>query len=101
MHGMPAALAPPVTWHNTRWKFVTQNTKALMGRMKHLPPAAALARITETKSVARAIFDEVENGDEDIFPDPMSASMADGWRSGAAKALERQLAALASTVPAA
>jgi NAD(P)-dependent dehydrogenase (short-subunit alcohol dehydrogenase family) len=53
------------------------------------------------ESVARAIFDGVENGDEDIFPDPMSASMADGWRGGAAKALERQLAALASTVPAA
>ena len=53
------------------------------------------------ESVARAIFDGVENGDEDIFPDPMSASMADGWRGGAAKALERQLAALASAVPAA
>ena len=40
-------------------------------------------------SVARAIFDGVENDEEDIFPDPMSESMAQGWRSGPAKALER------------
>jgi NAD(P)-dependent dehydrogenase (short-subunit alcohol dehydrogenase family) len=45
------------------------------------------------ESVARAIFDAVEAGEEDIFPDPMSASMADSWRHGAAKALERQNAA--------
>jgi short-subunit dehydrogenase len=44
-------------------------------------------------SVARAIFDGVEKGEEDIFPDPMSGSMAEGWRNGAAKALERQFAA--------
>jgi NAD(P)-dependent dehydrogenase (short-subunit alcohol dehydrogenase family) len=47
------------------------------------------------QSVARAIFDGVDNGEDDIFPDPMSASMADDWRGGAAKALERQNAALA------
>ena len=45
------------------------------------------------ESVARAIFDAVEAGEEDIFPDPASASVADSWRSGAAKALERQNAA--------
>jgi NAD(P)-dependent dehydrogenase (short-subunit alcohol dehydrogenase family) len=47
------------------------------------------------ESVARAVFDGVENDDEDIFPDPMSGSLAQGWRSGRAKALERQYAALA------
>ena len=47
------------------------------------------------ESVARSIFDGVEKDEEDIFPDPMSESMAESWRSGAAKALERQLAALA------
>jgi NAD(P)-dependent dehydrogenase (short-subunit alcohol dehydrogenase family) len=46
-------------------------------------------------SVARAIFDGLEAGEEDIFPDPMSRSLADAWRDGAAKALERQYAALA------
>jgi NAD(P)-dependent dehydrogenase (short-subunit alcohol dehydrogenase family) len=45
------------------------------------------------ESVARAIFDAVDSGEEDIFPDPASASVADSWRSGAAKALERQNAA--------
>ena len=47
------------------------------------------------ESVARAILDAVETGEEDIFPDPMSASMADSWRNSAAKTLERQNAALA------
>jgi NAD(P)-dependent dehydrogenase (short-subunit alcohol dehydrogenase family) len=45
------------------------------------------------ESVAQAIFDGLEKGEEDIFPDPMSASIADSWRSGVAKALERQFAA--------
>jgi NAD(P)-dependent dehydrogenase (short-subunit alcohol dehydrogenase family) len=44
--------------------------------------------------VAAAILDGVENGEEEIFPDPMSGSMADGWRNGFAKAFERQNAAL-------
>jgi NAD(P)-dependent dehydrogenase (short-subunit alcohol dehydrogenase family) len=50
-------------------------------------------------SVARAILDGVEAGEEDIFPDPMSQIMAAGWRSGAAKAFERQNAALAQAQP--
>ena len=45
------------------------------------------------ESVARAIFDGVEEGEEDIFPDPMSLSIAASWRAGAAKALERESAA--------
>ncbi len=49
------------------------------------------------QAVGRAIFDGVERGEEDIFPDPMSQSMAESWRSGAAKALERQNAALVPT----
>jgi NAD(P)-dependent dehydrogenase (short-subunit alcohol dehydrogenase family) len=51
------------------------------------------------ESVARAILDGVEKGEEDIFPDPLSASVADGWRGGAAKALERQNAVLAQAPP--
>ena len=46
-------------------------------------------------SVARAILDAVERGEEDIFPDPMSAAIAEGWRSGVSKELERQNAAFA------
>jgi short-subunit dehydrogenase len=44
------------------------------------------------ESVALAIFDGVDNGEEEIFPDPASAPMAGRWRDSAAKLLERQLA---------
>ena len=48
------------------------------------------------ESVARAIFDGVEKGEEEIFPDPMSESLVEGWRNGAVKALQNQFAAYAS-----
>ena len=51
------------------------------------------------ESVAQAIFDGLGKGEEEIFPDPMSASMADGWRSGAVKLLERQFAAYVEASP--
>ena len=51
------------------------------------------------ESVARAIFDAVEKGEEDIFPDPRSQTLAESWRSGAVKALERQNAALVAAEP--
>jgi NAD(P)-dependent dehydrogenase (short-subunit alcohol dehydrogenase family) len=54
---------------------------------------------TPPEAVAGAIFDGVENGDEEIFPDPMSETFADGWRSGALKAFERQNAALLQPEP--
>jgi NAD(P)-dependent dehydrogenase (short-subunit alcohol dehydrogenase family) len=44
------------------------------------------------ESAARAIFDGLEKSDEDIFPDPASQSIAESWRNGAVKALERQFA---------
>ena len=45
------------------------------------------------ESVAQALFGGVENGEEEIFPDPMSTTMAESWRNGVAKGLERQNAA--------
>jgi NAD(P)-dependent dehydrogenase (short-subunit alcohol dehydrogenase family) len=54
---------------------------------------------TAPESVAEGIFDGVENGDDDIFPDPMSAMMAEAWRTGVAKELERQNAALVQAQP--
>jgi NAD(P)-dependent dehydrogenase (short-subunit alcohol dehydrogenase family) len=54
---------------------------------------------TSPESVARGIFDGVERGDEEIFPDPMSETMAGSWRAGAAKQLERQNAALVAAEP--
>jgi NAD(P)-dependent dehydrogenase (short-subunit alcohol dehydrogenase family) len=53
------------------------------------------------ESVARAIFDGVELGEEDIFPDPASRSLAESWRAGAVKALERENAAFIGAGPAA
>ena len=46
------------------------------------------------ESAALGIFDGLEKGEDDIFPDPASQSMAEGWRNGVAKALERQYATL-------
>jgi hypothetical protein len=49
--------------------------------------------------VARATFDGVERDEEEIFPDPLSLSLADGWRAGVVKELERQNAALVHPEP--
>jgi NAD(P)-dependent dehydrogenase (short-subunit alcohol dehydrogenase family) len=43
-------------------------------------------------AVAQGIFDGLENKEEDIFPDPASQSIAEGWRTGVAKSFERQYA---------
>jgi NAD(P)-dependent dehydrogenase (short-subunit alcohol dehydrogenase family) len=66
---------------------LTGPTDTDMTRGFDVPKASA-------EEVARAIFDGVENGEEDIFPDPMSQSLAESWSSGAAKELERQSAAV-------
>jgi NAD(P)-dependent dehydrogenase (short-subunit alcohol dehydrogenase family) len=54
---------------------------------------------TPPQSVAQAILDGIQNGEEEIFPDPMSQTMAEGWRTGAAKEFERQNAQLLATEP--
>jgi NAD(P)-dependent dehydrogenase (short-subunit alcohol dehydrogenase family) len=46
------------------------------------------------ESVAAGIFDGLARGEEEIFPDPLSETMTESWRTGSAKALERQNAAL-------
>jgi NAD(P)-dependent dehydrogenase (short-subunit alcohol dehydrogenase family) len=51
------------------------------------------------ESVARAIFSGVENGEEEIFPDPMSASLEQGWNDGTVKAMERQNLGLVTAEP--
>ena len=92
---------------------MTQSLRALLAG-RGVPVHAVLTGPTDTdmtagfdipkaspQSVARAIFDGVDNGEEDIFPDPMSASVADGWRGGPAKAMERQNAAFVPPHPAA
>jgi NAD(P)-dependent dehydrogenase (short-subunit alcohol dehydrogenase family) len=63
-----------------------------MGPSIDIPKASA-------DSVARAVFDGVEKGEQEIFPDPLSASMAEGWRNSASKALEGQMAAFVDALP--
>jgi NAD(P)-dependent dehydrogenase (short-subunit alcohol dehydrogenase family) len=85
---------------------MTQSLRALLAH-RGVSVHAALTGPTDTdmtrgfeipkatpESVAQAIFGGVELGEEDIFPDPMSASIAESWRSSAAKGFERQFAAL-------
>ncbi len=87
---------------------LTQSLRAILARQGVVRVHAVLTGPTDTdmtrgfeipkaspESVAQAIFDGVEKGDEDIFPDPASQSMAEGWRTGVAKAMERQFAAFA------
>jgi NAD(P)-dependent dehydrogenase (short-subunit alcohol dehydrogenase family) len=57
-----------------------------MTRGFEIPKASA-------ESAALGIFDGLEKGEEDIFPDPASQSIAEGWRTGVVKAFERQYAA--------
>ena len=46
------------------------------------------------ESAAVGIFDGLENGEEEIFPEPTSQPIAEGWRAGVAKALERRINAV-------
>jgi NAD(P)-dependent dehydrogenase (short-subunit alcohol dehydrogenase family) len=50
------------------------------------------------ESVARAVYDGLENDEEDIFPDPMAQALAESWRGGPVKGLEAQLAGFAQGV---
>jgi NAD(P)-dependent dehydrogenase (short-subunit alcohol dehydrogenase family) len=57
-----------------------------MNRGLEIPKAAP-------ESAAAGIFDGLEKGEEEIFPDPVSHSIANGWRNGVSKALEREFKA--------
>lgn len=59
-----------------------------MSRGLEVPKASA-------EVAAAGIFDGLEKGEDEIFPDPASASIADAWRNSAVKAMERQFAAFA------
>ncbi len=56
---------------------------------------------TPPEDVARATLDGVERSAKEIFPDPMSQLLADGWRAGVVKDLERQNAAMVQVEPSA
>ncbi len=83
---------------------MTQSLRALLAGQGVTVHAAVLGPIdtdmnrgfnitkASTESAAQGIFDGLEKGEEEIFPDPASKSIAEGWRTGVAKALERQFA---------
>ena len=62
---------------------LTGPTDTDMTRGFEIPKASA-------ESVARAILDGVQRGEEDIFPDPTSKTLAESWRTGPVKTLERE-----------
>ncbi|MBM9510627.1 SDR family NAD(P)-dependent oxidoreductase [Actinacidiphila acididurans] len=53
---------------------------------------------TSPQDVARGMLDGLENDEEEIFPDGMAQSLAEGWRAGPAKGLEGELAGLATAM---
>jgi NAD(P)-dependent dehydrogenase (short-subunit alcohol dehydrogenase family) len=63
-----------------------------MGPKIDIPKASA-------ESVARAIFDGVETGQEEIFPDALSETLAEAWSTSASKALEGQMVAFVPAQP--
>jgi NAD(P)-dependent dehydrogenase (short-subunit alcohol dehydrogenase family) len=64
-----------------------------MSRSLDIPKASA-------ESTAAGIFDGLERGEDEIFPDPASASIAEAWRNGPVKAMEREQAAFVSQIAA-
>ena len=90
---------------------VTQSLRALTRRPRrerarrpagpdrHRDGARSRRPENPARDVARSTFDGLERGEEEIFPDPMSQSLADGWRAGVAKAFERQVAAMLPAQP--
>ncbi len=53
------------------------------------------------EAAAAGIFDGLADGEEEIFPDPASRSIAEAWRHGVSKALESQFRAFAPKTAAA
>ncbi len=106
----PLPLTPAYSVSKAAAFSLTQGLRALLAR-QGVTVHAVLTGPTDTdmtrgfdipkaspQSVARAIFDGLDKDEEDIFPDPMSQSLAESWRNGATKALEREYAAIAEQV---
>jgi NAD(P)-dependent dehydrogenase (short-subunit alcohol dehydrogenase family) len=102
----PVPLTPAYAISKAAAFNMTQSLRALLAP-RGIAVHAALTGPTDTdmtrgfevpkatpESVAQGIFDGVELDEDDIFPDPMSASIAESWRNSAAKGFERQFAAL-------
>ncbi|WP_214324902.1 hypothetical protein [Nonomuraea sediminis] len=65
--------------------FLPQPARSRGAVVNNLSVAAFMSRDFDApkawpESVARAVFDGVENQEEDIFPDAMSKTMTSGWQ---------------------
>ena len=93
--GFPRLDARKLGCRNTRISFAPRHCDSDapidtdMSRGADIPKSSA-------ESVARNILDGVEKGEDEIFPDPASGVMTEGWYKGVAKALERRYAAFAA-----
>lgn len=85
---------------------LTQSHRALLARQE-IDVHAVLAGPVDTdmskdlhvpkvapEYVASAVFDGVENGQDDIFPDPMLQPLAQDWLNGEIKSMERHYTSL-------
>ncbi|GAA5166087.1 SDR family oxidoreductase [Pseudonocardia eucalypti] len=102
----PLPLIPSYSISKAATFSLTQSLRAILAR-RGIAVHAILTGIVDTDmsrgvdipkaspdAVARAIYDGVEQGLEEIFPDPMAETMEKSWREGAGKVLERQYAKL-------
>ncbi len=83
---------------------LTQSLRALLARQGVTVHAAVIGPIdtdmgrdfqvpkAPPETAAMGIFDGLQKGEDEIFPDPVSQSLAEGWRTGVAKGLEQQFA---------
>ncbi|WP_084484247.1 SDR family NAD(P)-dependent oxidoreductase [Nocardia anaemiae] len=103
---VPMQIIPSYSVSKAAGFSMTQSLRALVAR-QGVAVHAVLTGIVDTdmsrdldipkaspESVARAVFDGLEKDEEEIFPDVVSETLAEGWRNGALKSLERQNATM-------
>ena len=102
----PVAVLPGYSISKAAALSLTQSLRALLARQGVGVHGVILGAINtdmsrdfdvpkvSPQSAAVGIFDGLENGEEEIFPDPTSQPIAEGWRAGVTKALERRINAV-------
>jgi uncharacterized protein YndB with AHSA1/START domain len=78
---------------------VTTGLSAVRGRSVFVRTVYGNRRQRPVDTDMTRRFDIPNKADEDIFPDPMSESMAESWRNGAGNALQREDAPFVQTGP--
>lgn len=107
--GVPSAVRHTRTVPSRPPPMMTGVRAVLAGQERHHPRRPArpdrhrhdprLGRSQNRPSaVAMAIFDGAADGQEEIFPGPVSAAIEHGWHDGVIKTLERQNAAAVQAV---